>query len=208
MIAGWAVERKNGRIKEKRSGWPSIRHWAAAVLCPSPPSFTHHEPVLWYFISCHDHVLLLFGRFLPGAVQADGPQGSTTTPWAQCDRCLKWRRMPWFVDAARLSLSWYCENNTHDPERASCDVRGVISCECFLLLPSDFHFYYYYYYFYFLFFISFLTSIGAPLTTAFLTCSANLWSRIGKCIYYKSMRCMRRDWLIISLRQFRGMASS
>ncbi|CAN0548020.1 unnamed protein product, partial [Ectocarpus sp. 12 AP-2014] len=47
---------------------------------------------------------------------------STPTPWAQCDRCLKWRRIPWHIDPETLPELWTCENNTWDPETASCDV--------------------------------------------------------------------------------------
>lgn len=34
--------------------------------------------------------------------------------WVQCEdpECLKWRRLPWFVDAADLPTPFYCRLNT------------------------------------------------------------------------------------------------
>jgi hypothetical protein len=41
--------------------------------------------------------------------------------WVQCDRCSKWRVIPSnFVNS--LPTQWYCEDNIHDPKRASCDA--------------------------------------------------------------------------------------
>ncbi|GAX25825.1 hypothetical protein FisN_17Lh217 [Fistulifera solaris] len=41
--------------------------------------------------------------------------------WVQCDRCSKWRVIPSnFIDS--LPTQWYCEDNIHDPKRASCDA--------------------------------------------------------------------------------------
>ena len=57
--------------------------------------------------------------------QEDVPEGSTLTPWAQCDKCLKWRRIPWYVDPEQLPDYWVCADNKWDPERASCDVSQV-----------------------------------------------------------------------------------
>lgn len=66
-------------------------------------------------------------------VQEDVPEGSTLTPWAQCDKCLKWRRIPWYVDPEQLPHYWVCADNEWDPERASCDVSHVIRCLLLLL---------------------------------------------------------------------------
>lgn len=55
-------------------------------------------------------------------MQEDVPEGSTLTPWAQCDKCLKWRRIPWYVDPEQLPNYWVCADNEWDPERANCDV--------------------------------------------------------------------------------------
>ena len=71
----------------------------------------------WYFTP----FLFLFFS-LSTTRQADGPQSSTRTPWAQCDKCLKWRRMPWHTDPAQLGDTWFCWQNTWDVEKASCDV--------------------------------------------------------------------------------------
>ncbi|GAX13277.1 hypothetical protein FisN_17Hh217 [Fistulifera solaris] len=41
--------------------------------------------------------------------------------WVQCDRCSKWRVIPSnFINS--LPTQWYCEDNIHDPKRASCDA--------------------------------------------------------------------------------------
>lgn len=67
-------------------------------------------------------LLLLLAAASVVAAQADVPQGNTVTPWAQCDKCLKWRRMPWHIDPEQLPQFWVCADNVYDPERASCDV--------------------------------------------------------------------------------------
>lgn len=41
--------------------------------------------------------------------------------WVQCDRCGKWRVIPSSV-VASLPKQWFCEYNTYDPKRASCDA--------------------------------------------------------------------------------------
>lgn len=41
--------------------------------------------------------------------------------WVQCDRCKKWRIIPSSA-VATLPKQWFCENNTYDPKRASCDA--------------------------------------------------------------------------------------
>jgi hypothetical protein len=43
------------------------------------------------------------------------------TGWVQCDACMKWRRVPWNVNADLLPDQWFCKDNFWDPpERASC----------------------------------------------------------------------------------------
>ena len=43
--------------------------------------------------------------------------------WVQCDRCQKWRMLPSNVDTSNLPDSWYCEMNTYDKARSSCDAE-------------------------------------------------------------------------------------
>ena len=45
------------------------------------------------------------------------------TAWVQCEGCRKWRRVPWNIDADSLPEEWFCQNNTWDTEKASCDVE-------------------------------------------------------------------------------------
>ena len=40
--------------------------------------------------------------------------------WLQCDRCDKWRKVPYYVDVKSLPEKWYCENNQWDPARQTC----------------------------------------------------------------------------------------
>ena len=82
-------------------------------------------PVFVLILLC----LFLFAR-MSATRQADGPQSSTRTPWAQCDDCLKWRRMPWHTDPAQLGEKWFCNQNTWDLERASCDVSPCFVRYC------------------------------------------------------------------------------
>lgn len=71
------------------------------------------------------------------SLQDDVPQGSTLTPWAQCDKCLKWRRIPWYVNPEQLPDYWVCADNKWDPERASCDVSHLfVANRCFVPFHS------------------------------------------------------------------------
>jgi hypothetical protein len=42
------------------------------------------------------------------------------TAWVQCEKCLKWRRVPFHVNVDTLPEQWYCENNSWDLEKAHC----------------------------------------------------------------------------------------
>lgn len=44
------------------------------------------------------------------------------TAWVQCEKCLKWRRVPFHVNVENLPEQWYCEQNTWDLEKANCAV--------------------------------------------------------------------------------------
>lgn len=44
------------------------------------------------------------------------------TSWVQCEVCHKWRRVAWHVDADSLPDDWRCEQNTWEPESASCET--------------------------------------------------------------------------------------
>lgn len=41
--------------------------------------------------------------------------------WAQCDNCLKWRRLPGIVDSETLPNKWFCYMNS-DPTHNRCDI--------------------------------------------------------------------------------------
>ncbi|PVD28371.1 hypothetical protein C0Q70_10958 [Pomacea canaliculata] len=42
--------------------------------------------------------------------------------WAQCDNCLKWRKLPDGTDPASLPDKWYCYNN-RDPTHSRCEIE-------------------------------------------------------------------------------------
>ncbi|KAM9343617.1 MORC family CW-type zinc finger protein 3a isoform 2-T2 [Pholidichthys leucotaenia] len=42
--------------------------------------------------------------------------------WVQCDRCLKWRKLPDGIDTSKLPELWYCHMNP-DPQFRSCQVQ-------------------------------------------------------------------------------------
>lgn len=81
----------------------------------------HDVPLAGRFVSL---LFSLLDFFFFHLAQEDGPQDSTRTGWAQCDSCLKWRRIPWHVDPNSLPEVWYCKDNSWDPEAANCDVSG------------------------------------------------------------------------------------
>jgi hypothetical protein len=60
-------------------------------------------------------------------VDRDGPQFDKLLPpesnnaWVQCEKCNKWRRVPWNVDADKLPDLWECHMNYWDLDKASCE---------------------------------------------------------------------------------------
>ncbi len=46
----------------------------------------------------------------------------SNSQWIQCDKCHKWRRLPWHVDVDALDDDWTCEKNSWDLEKATCDA--------------------------------------------------------------------------------------
>ncbi len=56
----------------------------------------------------------------------DLPAGASAQPcnWVQCDHCLKWRRLPWFVNPSEdIKERFLCKDNQWIPESASCDAE-------------------------------------------------------------------------------------
>lgn len=61
-------------------------------------------------------------RDVVGGDESDQEGNATQSPpWVQCDKCKKWRIIPSEV-VGSLPERWFCENNTWDPKRASCDA--------------------------------------------------------------------------------------
>jgi hypothetical protein len=50
-------------------------------------------------------------------------EGKKITHWVQCERknCKKWRKVPASIDMSTLPEKWYCEMNSWDTDRATCD---------------------------------------------------------------------------------------
>ena len=46
----------------------------------------------------------------------------TSDQWVQCDKCSKWRRVPFDVDVDQLPKVWYCHMNTWAVQYAKCGV--------------------------------------------------------------------------------------
>jgi hypothetical protein len=42
--------------------------------------------------------------------------------WVQCEKCLKWRKLPAHISADELPDAWYCFMNYWAPASASCDA--------------------------------------------------------------------------------------
>jgi hypothetical protein len=62
--------------------------------------------------------------FAPAAVTVTpGVPVKKVTQWVQCERrnCKKWRKVPAHISMKSLPEKWYCEMNSWDLDRASCD---------------------------------------------------------------------------------------
>ncbi|XP_020682691.1 B3 domain-containing protein Os07g0563300 isoform X2 [Dendrobium catenatum] len=64
---------------------------------------------------------------------AKNHEGSINNRWAQCEDCLKWRRLP--LDS-HPNYRWTCSDNKWDPKRSSCSAVQESSAEITHLLPS------------------------------------------------------------------------
>jgi hypothetical protein len=72
------------------------------------------------------------GRYVRKTRPPDpGSVPNSIRPWVQCERknCKKWRKLPAHVDVSTLPEKWYCEMNSWDPERATCDASEETDSE-------------------------------------------------------------------------------
>jgi CW-type Zinc Finger len=53
-----------------------------------------------------------------------GRPAQAVSTWVQCEHptCMKWRKIPWFVDPDVLPERFYCEDNRWNPQANSCDA--------------------------------------------------------------------------------------
>ena len=53
-----------------------------------------------------------------------GRPAQAVSNWVQCENpdCLKWRKVPWYVDIDTLSDKFYCKDNKWNPAYASCEA--------------------------------------------------------------------------------------
>jgi hypothetical protein len=71
------------------------------------------------------------GRYVRKTRAPDPSVPNTIRPWVQCERknCKKWRKLPAHVDISTLPEKWYCEMNSWDQERATCDASEETDSE-------------------------------------------------------------------------------
>jgi CW-type Zinc Finger/Protein SET DOMAIN GROUP 2 C-terminal/SET domain len=53
-----------------------------------------------------------------------GRPAQAVSTWVQCERpeCMKWRKIPWYVDADLLPERFFCEDNKWNPAANNCDA--------------------------------------------------------------------------------------
>ena len=53
-----------------------------------------------------------------------GRPAQAVSTWVQCEdpKCMKWRKIPWYVDADLLPERFFCKDNAWNPEGNSCDA--------------------------------------------------------------------------------------
>jgi CW-type Zinc Finger/Protein SET DOMAIN GROUP 2 C-terminal/SET domain len=53
-----------------------------------------------------------------------GRPAQAVSTWVQCEHptCMKWRKIPWFVDADLLPERFFCEDNKWNPQGNNCDA--------------------------------------------------------------------------------------
>ena len=52
-----------------------------------------------------------------------GRPAQAVSNWVQCEKpnCLKWRKLPWYVDVDTLNEQFFCKDNIWNPSSASCN---------------------------------------------------------------------------------------
>uniref|UniRef100_A0A671W9Z5 MORC family CW-type zinc finger 3a n=1 Tax=Sparus aurata TaxID=8175 RepID=A0A671W9Z5_SPAAU len=58
----------------------------------------------------------------PNCIPVEDTMKRPDQNWAQCDTCLKWRKLPDGIDCTKLPEKWYCALNP-DPQFRSCQVE-------------------------------------------------------------------------------------
>ncbi|XP_070694062.1 MORC family CW-type zinc finger protein 3a [Pempheris klunzingeri] len=58
----------------------------------------------------------------PNSIPVEDTVKQPDQNWAQCDDCLKWRKLPDGIDCSKLPDKWYCRMNP-DPQFRSCQVE-------------------------------------------------------------------------------------
>jgi hypothetical protein len=54
--------------------------------------------------------------------KAKASSSAKKDPWAQCDACKKWRKLPLGLDPSTLPEHWTCADNSGDPLRNTCEA--------------------------------------------------------------------------------------
>lgn len=63
--------------------------------------------------------------------------GRELQKWIQCNKCEKWRKVPYGLDDRDIPEEWQCKDNVWDAQYNSCDVQqqvgqgwGLHGCRC------------------------------------------------------------------------------
>ena len=56
---------------------------------------------------------------------SEAQPGTKNFSWVQCDnpKCMKWRKLPWYVDLETLPDKFVCADNKWEPAKASCEAE-------------------------------------------------------------------------------------
>eukprot|EP00978_Attheya_sp_CCMP212_P042737 scaffold265886_cov50-Attheya_sp.AAC.2 len=52
----------------------------------------------------------------------EGMPAQAVATWVQCEKCLKWRKLPWHLDADLLPEKFFCENNVWNSASNNCSA--------------------------------------------------------------------------------------
>lgn len=66
-----------------------------------------------------------------------GQPAQAVSTWVQCEDCMKWRKIPWHVDADMLPEKFYCRNNKWNASANSCEAPEDVWDDSDALVGAD-----------------------------------------------------------------------